>query len=30
VIPFLVFMAFVGLTIWAVNVLLNALRDFDD
>jgi hypothetical protein len=29
-IPFVVFMGFVGVTIWAVNVLLNALRDFDD
>jgi hypothetical protein len=29
-IPFIVFLAFVGLTIWAVNTLLNALRDFDD
>jgi hypothetical protein len=28
-IPFLVFLAFCGVTIWAVNVLLNALRDFE-
>jgi hypothetical protein len=29
-IAFIVFLAFVGLTIWAVNTMLNALRDFDD
>jgi hypothetical protein len=29
-IPFLAFLAFVGVTIWAVNTLLNSLRDFDE